>query len=97
MPPKSDFATLGKVDKFGDTFLAHVQYRTQNGVKKNICGPSRSDEAFAQEDLARMRAAAAVGKDRAQGFEILAMDTVFLLCFLNAATRGDGNGNHLLF
>ena len=74
MPPKSDFATIGKVSQFGDAFLAHVQHRDQNGVKKHIYGPSRSDEAFAQKDLARMRAAAAVGKDRAQGFEIMTME-----------------------
>ena len=75
MAPKQKlFTDIGTVEKRGDEHRAHVQYRSQDGQNKNICGPNRSNEAFAQKDLARMRAAAAVGKDRAQGFEIMTME-----------------------
>ena len=88
MAPKQKlFADTGAVEKRGDEFRAHAQYRSQDGQNKHICGPNRSNEACAQKDLARMRAAAALGKDRAQGFEIMAMDHVFYLCFLNTVTR----------
>ena len=75
MPPKrTDFVNIGAIEKHREDFRAHVQYRDENGSNKNICGPCRSDEDRAQKDLDRMRAAAAVGRDRAHGFEIMTME-----------------------
>ncbi len=75
MPPKKGFATIGSVGKHNrDDYWARVQYCDEAGVKMQICGPVRSDEARAEADLAQMRAAAAVGKTREQGFEIMAAE-----------------------
>ena len=75
MPPKCrDFADLGAVQPHDGSYRARFFFRDEGGVEKNIYGPSRADEALAQKDLARMRDAAAVGKDRAQGFEIMTME-----------------------
>ena len=75
MAPKQKlFTDIGTVEKRDDEYRARVQYRGQDNQKNHIHGPNRSDEALAQKDLARMRAAAAVGKDRAQGFEIMTME-----------------------
>ena len=75
MPPKQKtFASIGVVDKRRQDYRAHVQYRDEAGAQKNIRGPDRSDEARAEADLAQMRAAAAVGKTREQGFEIMAAE-----------------------
>ena len=75
MAPKQKlFTDIGTIEKRGDEYRAHVQYRSRDGQKENIYGPNRSNEACAQKDLARMCAAAAVGKDRAQGFEIMTME-----------------------
>ena len=75
MPPKKEFATIGSVGKHNrEDYRARVQYCDEAGVKKEICGPDRSDKARAKVDLAHMRAAAAVGKTREQGFEIMAAE-----------------------
>ena len=75
MAPKQKlFAEIGAVQKRGDEYRAHVQYRGQDHQMNHIYGPNRFNEACAQKDLARMRAAAAVGKVRAQGFEIMKME-----------------------
>ena len=55
-PKQKPFADIGVVEKRGDEYRAHAQYRSQDGQNKNIWGPSRSDEASAQKDLTRMRA-----------------------------------------
>mgnify|MGYP005750797365 CR=1 FL=1 len=55
MAPKQKlFADIGAVEKRGDEYRAHVQYRSQDGQNKHIHGPDRSDEASAKKDLARM-------------------------------------------
>jgi hypothetical protein len=68
---KKAFADLGSVQTRGLVHRAHVQYRNENNVKSDIYGPDRSDEARAEVDLSHMRAAAAVGKTREKGFEIM--------------------------
>ena len=42
MPPKQKpFASIGDVEKHREDYRAHVQYRDEAGVKRDIRGPDR--------------------------------------------------------
>ena len=61
-----DFSKLGKTERAGSGFRAHVQ-RSDKGSKRNIYGPNRKDKEAAKEGLETMRAAAS-GMSREDGF-----------------------------
>ena len=67
-PPKE----VGVVERDGNTFRAHVQYREQ-GAKQHIPGPWRPDEEAAKTDLYAMRAAAN-GMSREDGFAAMKVE-----------------------
>ena len=67
---QTPFTDYGAVVQLENTYRAHAQV-LQGGVKRHIYGPRRSSEVPAQADLAQMRAAAAIGKTREQGLEIM--------------------------
>ena len=71
MPLKKEFATIGSVEKHREHYRARAHYVDEAGALKQIRGPYGSEKHRAEADLAQMRAAAAVGKTREQGFEIM--------------------------
>ena len=64
-----DFSNAGAVERAGNAFRAHVQWR-EKGAQRDIRGPRRLDQEAAQKDLERMRAAAD-GKSREEGFSAM--------------------------
>ena len=75
MPNKiTPLARLGSVAENHGEYCAHLQFRDDAGMQKNIRGPDRQDEARAEADLAQIRAAGAVGKTREEGLAIMAAE-----------------------
>ncbi len=75
MPNKiTPLARLGSVAEQHGEYCAHLQFRDDAGMQKNIRGPDRQDEARAEADLAQIRAAGAVGKTREEGLAIMAAE-----------------------
>ena len=70
-PPVSE---LGTIYVRGAEFWAHIQFRDDDGNKKQIYGPSRGAEGEAQKDLDQIRAAGGVGATREEGLKIMAAE-----------------------
>ena len=64
-----DFTSCGALEVKGAVQRAHVQW-SDNGAKRNIRGPFRTDQEVAQKDLESMRAAAS-GMRREDGFSAM--------------------------
>ena len=67
-PPVSE---LGAIYVRGSEFWAHIQFRDDDGNKKQIYGPSRGAEGEAQKDLDQIRAAGGVGATCEAGLKIM--------------------------
>ena len=68
---KTALAELGRTQSLNGESRAHVQCRNGSGGKVDICGPSRTTEERAQQDLTEICAAGAQGKTREEGLEMM--------------------------
>ena len=48
---KTPFAELGAIYTHYGEYRAHFQFRDEAGDLKNVCGPSRTTQEQAQQDL----------------------------------------------